>query len=194
MAFKEHPLLITASYSCILAGNIALWPAVVTLARLIGVARPGWALWGGTLVLFGLFARTFHAGVDHLAFQMVRLQDLELATKTVAGSYGAFHIVSALSATVLFGWIVLAIGACLSGTLGLFRSIALGLMAALMIGVLKGSSLMSVVSTAGLCAAMVPLGITVLREPPTPNARAFLRWFLFLIAFLAALFYFGQLG
>lgn len=89
---------------------------------------------------------------------------------------------------------MLAIGAYLSGTLGMFRSIALGLMAALMIGVLKGSSLMSVVSTAGLCVAMVPLGIAVLREPPTPGTRAFLRWFLFLIGFFAALFILGQLG
>lgn len=89
---------------------------------------------------------------------------------------------------------MLAIGAYFSGTLGLLRSIALGLMAALMIGVLKGSSLMSLVSTLGLCTAMVPLGITVLREQPRPSARTFLSWFLFLIGLVAALFYFGQLG
>ena len=193
-AFQEHPTLMAASYGSFLAGNIVLWPAVVTLAWLIGATRPAWALWGGTLVLFGLFARTFHAGVDHLAFQMVRLQDPQLATETVAGSYGAFHVVSGLNATILFGWIVLAIGAYLSGTLGLLRSIALGLMSALMMGVLKGSSWTSVVSTVGLCAAMVPLGITVLREPPSPSARTFMGWLLFLIGLVAALFYLGQLG
>lgn len=37
-------------------------------------ARPwcyvGWGLWGGALATSGLSARTFHAGVDHLAFQL----------------------------------------------------------------------------------------------------------------------------
>ena len=138
-AFQQHPAMMTASDSCFLAGNILMWPAIATLARLIGAKRPGWALWGGVLVIFGLFARTFHAGVDHLAFQLVRVQDLHLATHAVANSYGAFQVVSGLTAAILFGWIVLAIGAYLSGTLGLLRSIALGLMSALMIGVLKGS-------------------------------------------------------
>src|SRR5262249_40724744 len=93
-AFAEHPILIVSSYNAFLAGNILLCPAIATLARLIGATRPGLALWGGTFVIFGLFARTFHAGIDHLAFQMVRVQSLEHATKAVADSYGAFHIVS----------------------------------------------------------------------------------------------------
>jgi len=88
---------MVTSYSFFLAGNILLWPAVATLARLIGANRPGWGLCGGTLVIFGLFAGTFHAGVDHLAFQIVRAQNLELATKTVASSYGAFQIISTLT-------------------------------------------------------------------------------------------------
>jgi hypothetical protein len=75
------------SYNIFVAGNILMWPAIVTLAKLIGAKRPGWAVWGGTLVVFGLFARTFHAGIDHFAFQLVRVQNLELATKAVAGSF-----------------------------------------------------------------------------------------------------------
>ncbi len=61
---------------------------------------------------------------------------MQTATQTVAASYGAFHVVSALSGTILFGRILLAMGAYLSSTLGLIRSLALGLMSALMIGVL----------------------------------------------------------
>src|ERR1035437_6618728 len=34
-AFHQHPMLITASYNCFLAGNLLLWPAVITIARLI---------------------------------------------------------------------------------------------------------------------------------------------------------------
>jgi hypothetical protein len=193
-AFVEHPALIAASYGAFLAGNILLWPAIVTLARLIGATRPGWAVWGGAFVIFGLFARAFHAGIDHLAFQMVRVQGLELATKTVAGSYGTFHIVSMLNPVIFFGWIALAIGAYLSGTLELFRSIALGLMSALMIGVLKGSSIVSVVAIGGLCAALVPLGVKVLRDGRTPSYRTILGWSVLMIGLVIALFFLGQAG
>ena len=193
-AFKERPTLIAAAYNFFLAGNIALWPAIATLARLIGRTKPGWAVWGSSFVMFGLFARTFHAGADFMAVQMVRVLDVEVATKAVAGSYGAFHIVSSLNGAILFGWIVLAIGTYLSGTLGLIRSIALGLMSALMMGVLKGSSLTSVLATAGLCVALVPLGVAILRAPPTPHLRTVLGWAVLLTGIIAALFFLGQLG
>jgi len=119
---------------------------------------------------------------------------LHLATQAVADSYGAFQIVSGLTAAILFGWIVLAIGAYLSGTMRLLRSIALGLMSALMIGVLKGSSPTSVVATGGLCIALVPLGVKLLREHPTPSFRKLAGWCLFVAALIALMFYFGQLG
>jgi hypothetical protein len=193
-AFVDHPSQMVSSYSLFLAGNILLWPAIVTLAHLIGATRPNWASWGGSMVIFGLFARTFHAGVDHLAFQLVRVLNLELATKTVASSYGAFHIVTTFNGLILFGWIILAIGAYLSGTLGLLRAIALGLMAALMMGVLKGSSVVSVVATTGLCVALVPLGIQVLRQPPRPGIWAMLTRFILLAMLVILLYFFGQAG
>ncbi|MBI2404297.1 MAG: hypothetical protein HYV20_16485 [Gemmatimonadetes bacterium] len=46
---------------------------------------------------------------------------------------------------------------------------ALGLMAALMSGVLKGSTMASVAATTGLCVAPVPLGIQVLRRLDTDS-------------------------
>lgn len=193
-AFNDNPLLITASYNTFLAGNILMWPAIITLTRQIGLKKPGWALWGGTMVLFGLFARTFHAGIDHFAFQLVRIHDVAQATKTVADAYGAFHIVSAISPLIMFGWIILAIGAYLSGTLGLIRSVTLGLMAVLMIGVLKGSSVVSVIATAGLCIALIPLGVKVLREPPVPGYWVIAARLLFFLCLLVFLFFFGQLG
>jgi len=57
-------------------------------------------------------------------------------TIKVSGDLSAFGI--ALSQNRI-GWIALAIGAYLSGTLGLLGSIWLGLMSALMIGVLIGT-------------------------------------------------------
>lgn len=193
-AYQDHPRLITTSYCLFAAGNIFMWPAIATLAHLIGRSRPGWALWGGALVMFGLFGRTFHAGADHLAFQIVRVQNLQAATQTISSSYGAFHIASGLTLSILTGWIVLAIGAHQSGVLGLLRSIALGGMSALMIGVLKGSSVVSVLCTSGLCVALVPLGIVVLRTEPAPTSRKLLGWLALLAALIAFSFIIGQLG
>jgi hypothetical protein len=193
-AFEEHPTRIITAYSLFLAGNILLWPATLTLTRLIGHTRPAWAVWGGTLVMFGLFARTFHYGINHLAFQLVRLQNLQQATKAVADSYGAFHIVATLSATIMFGWIVLAIGAYRSGTLGLIRSMALGMMSALMLGVLKGSSFVSVLATACLCVALIPLGVNVLRDGPAPGTQAMLGWLALILGLVTLMFFLGQAG
>lgn len=193
-AYQSNPSLLFASYSAFLAGNIFLWPAVMTLARLIGLKRPGWAIWGGSFVIFGLFARTFHAGIDHLAFQLVNVQGLDSATVAVSESYGAFHIVSVLSGTIMFGWVLLAIGAFLSGTLGAVRAVALALMAILMLGVLKGSTVVSVIATAGLCVAMCPLGIKVLREGERPRLRDILFWSSAVMLVIVLLFFFGQAG
>lgn len=93
------------------------------------------------------------------------------ATKTVADSYGAFNLIATLNGTIMFGWFLLALGGYLSGKLGLFRSIALGLMSALMSGVLKGTSLFSIIAALGLCIALVPLGINVLKDGPLPGSK-----------------------
>lgn len=193
-AYGKYPGLMFASYSAFLAGNILLWPAIITLARLIGVKRPGWAIWGGAFALFGLFARTFHAGIDHLAFQLVRTQGLEPATTAISSSYGAFHIVSVLSGAIMFGWILLAAGAYLSGTLGLPRAIALALMAALMLGVLKGSTIVSVIAVTGLCVAMCPLGVKVLSDGPRPVPRVLFFWSFLVVLVITLLFFSGQAG
>lgn len=193
-AFDQYPILMQTSYNLFLAGNLFLWPAILTLTHLIGKVKPAWGLWGGTMVILGLFARTFHAGIDHMAFQLVDNLHLEAATKLVASSYGAFHIVSALSACIFFGWIVLAIGAYLSGILGWFSSIALASMAALMMGVLKGSSWVSLLAICGLCLALLPLGIQLLWAKPRPTKKSLLKWSLLMITLVSFLFFSGQLG
>jgi len=193
-AYQNHPRLMTAAYSCFLAGNILLWPAVIAVGNRIGRRNPGWAMWGTSFVIFGLFARTFHAGADYLAFQMVRIEGVESATKTIGASYGAFHVVSALNATIMLGWILLAVGCYLSGTMGLVRSVSLGSMSALMLGVMKGSSITSVVAASGLCIAFVPLGFSLLRTPSPPGTRNLLLGIAAALSLVAALFYVGSLG
>lgn len=175
-AYDRHPTLMTASYSCFAAGTVALCPAVTTLTARIGATHPTLAAFGGGLTLLGLFARTFHAGADHLAFQLVDTQGRRAATTAVADSYQAFHIFQYASFAIMLGWIVLAAGAWRSGALGPVRCLALALMAILPLGILKGSTPLSIISTTALCIALIPLGLTTLRDGPRPTGRSMARF------------------
>jgi hypothetical protein len=171
-AYQREPFLFGTAYALFLTGVIVLWPGVVTVASRVGVSRPGWAMWGGGLVLSGLFARTFHHGAGTFAFSLADSAGVGAAGQAV-GSYYRYPewVVSSLSLPVMAGWIVLAAGCYLSGTLRLPYAIALALMSGLMIGVLKGSTWASVVQVTGLAVAFVPLGVTVLRGAARPRWR-----------------------
>jgi hypothetical protein len=170
-AVAEHPALMTAAYTSFLAGNVVMWAAVAFLAQRIGVTRPAWAIWAGALVIVGLFERTFHAGVDHAAFSATRQLGVDGATELVAKGYGDLHLFSFLSFTIMFGWFVLAFAACRSGVLGAVRSAALATTGLLPLGVLKGTEVLSIVGTVGLCVALVPLGVQVLARQTRPTRR-----------------------
>ncbi len=170
-AVAEHPALMQAAYTAFLAGNVVMWAAVACLVQRIGRERPRWATWGGMLVTVGLFARTFHAGVDHAAFSATKHLGVERATEQVAQGYGDLHLFSFLSFTIMFGWYVLAIGAYRSRVLGPVRATGLAAMGLLPLGVLKGTEVLSIVGTIGLCVALVPLGIRVLLQQPKPTRR-----------------------
>ncbi|MEV6394045.1 hypothetical protein AB0M39_04565 [Streptomyces sp. NPDC051907] len=190
----EHPGLITASYGAFAAGTVLLWPALAVLAARIGRRSPGLALWGGIFAVLGLFARTFHAGVDHLAFQLADREGARAATRFVGEAYGAFHIFSALNLAIMGGWLLLAVGAWRAGVLGPVRALALAATAALPLGVLKGATALSVVAVAGLCLAVVPLGITVLRDGPAPRRATTLRWTAAVTAAVVLMTLIGQVG
>lgn len=170
-AFKAHPNLITAAYSCYSLGSVILCFGIISLANLISNWSRVWGIWGGVLAILGLFTRTFHAGIDHMAFQLVQVQSQELAWQSVSDSYRAFHVFRSLNGTIMAGWIVLAIGAYRSGTLSLFRSIALGLMVMVPFGTLKGTEIRAM-GIIGLCIALIPLGISMLRKGPPLSKRA----------------------
>ncbi|MEU3071961.1 hypothetical protein [Streptomyces laurentii] len=193
-AYQDHPTLMASAYGLFAAGTVLLWPAAAVLAARIGARSAGWGLWGGTLVVFGLFARTFHAGVDHEAFQLARSQGAVAATEAVSAGYGAFHVFATLNLAILAGWIVLALGAWRTRVLGPVRAAALGLTAMLPLGVLKGTTPLSLVALAGLCAGLVPLGLALLREGPRPRRATVLRWVPLTVVALAAMTLIGQVG
>ena len=188
-------VVITTAYGLFLAGTVALWPGIVAVAVRIGATRPAWALWGGSLVTFGLFARTFHYGVNVFAFSLVDSTGLSIATQAVSAYYSyPERVASSLTVAVMLGWIILAAGCFLSRTLRLAPAIALALMSGLMIGVLKGSTWASAVQVAGLAVALVPLGVTYLRGADRPPRRTVLRTIPLIVLFLAASVVLGQLG
>ncbi|MFJ5779062.1 hypothetical protein [Streptomyces sp. NPDC093094] len=193
-AYGHHPDLMTASYSFVSAGWVLLWPGVVLLAARIGEMSRELAAWGGALTVLGLFARAFHAGVDHLAFQLAAVQGAASATRTVSETYGAFHVFSTLNAAIMGGWLLLAIGAYRSGALGPLRAAALASASAMPLGVLKGTTPLSVAAAAGLCVALVPLGVAALRGGTASRAATVAGRLLLVVAVGTAMFLFGQAG
>lgn len=176
-AYAFHPALVVAGYAVFVAGAIVMWPAIATLAQVVAPRSPRLAQWGGTLMVCGLFARLYHAGVDHTAFQLTELQGLTPATDAVMTeyvdiSYGPWNIPVTAAAGQYLGGLLLAIGAYRSGTFGLVRSLLLLWWATLWGGVLKASDSWEGPMAATLCLAFLPLGIQVLRGRQPQDAIA----------------------
>ena len=168
-AFERHPGLVTAAYSTYSVGAVALYLGILVLVHRIAGWNRTWAFWGGALAVIGLFNRTFSAGVDHMAFQMVTVLGSDEAFAVVSDTYRAFHVFRSTNPAVILGWPVLAIGAYRAGVLGPARSAALALMFMLPFGTLKGTEIRSI-AIVGLCAALVPL--RTLRDGPPLSGRA----------------------
>lgn len=193
-AYGESSTLVTWSYALFALGVVALVPAVVTLARRVGATRPGWAVWGGTLVVLGLLARVFHAGADHMAFRFADAIGVDTTTAAVRESYGAFHVFATFSIAIMTGWIVLAIGAKRAGVLGWTGTIGLALVSALPLGVLKGATVFSLVAVLGLAVALVPAGIATWRTGPAPRPATAVRWVAAVLVAIALATVIGQAG
>lgn len=63
-----------------------------------------------------------------------------------------------------------------------------------MIGVLKGSSFVSIVAASGLCIATIPLGIKTLRNGQRVPIMKLILWFLLITAALIIFCFLGQAG
>lgn len=190
-AYRDHPGVITAAYGTFAIGCVVTVVAVIALANRIG---GGWGLWGGGLTVLGLVTRVFHAGVDHLAFRLVDAEGLGDATRMIEETYSAPHVFKAGNAAILLGWVVLAVGGWRSRVLGPVRALALAATAALPLGVLKGTTVLSVVAVAGLCVALLPQGIAELRAGPRPRPGSVARWLLVVVTVSAAMVLLGQAG
>lgn len=163
-AFDAHPQLMTVSYGLYAFGLLLLWPAFLTLTRLIGTRLPGWATWGGALAITGLFIRLFHEGVNYLSFQAVDHVGVATTLAFVEASYQHWYVFYPLVFTDNLAWVVLAIGAYRARRLGWLPALGVVALAAHSSGVLKGSDLALVFQDLALCAAFIPLGVALLRR------------------------------
>jgi hypothetical protein len=162
--YADHKGLMGVSYGISALSLMLMWPGVLTVAHLVGHTRPGWSIAGGALAITGLLVNTFHEGMNLMAFRMVEELGTDTATGAVAGSYADPYLVYPLVFVDNIGWIVLAVGAYLSRTLGWLRSLGLLIMSAHASGLLKGATTLGVFFDIGLCAAFIPLGISLLRH------------------------------
>lgn len=168
-AYVEEPGLVTAGYAAFLLGAILLFPAFATLARLVAARSPGLAFSGATLLLLGCFARAYWAGVDHSALLLTEAQQLDRVTTLVLDlyvdiSYGPLRVPITAAFGQYVGALLLAVGAYRAKTFGLGRALLFLWWGVMWTGVLKASQLADVVSAAGLCVVLIPLGFQVLRE------------------------------
>jgi hypothetical protein len=162
--YSDHRGLMGISYGTSALSLMLMWPGVLAVAHLVGRTRPGWSVAGGTLAITGLLVNAFHEGMNLMAFRMVAELGTDTATGAVAASYADPYLVYPLVFVDNLGWIVLAIGAYLSRTLGWLRSLGLLIMCAHVSGLLKGVTAVGLLYDVGLCAAFIPLGISLLRH------------------------------
>lgn len=172
-AYAENPALVTAGFALFAAGSAVLCLAFATLARIVG---HGLAAWGGAMLIATLFSRLYWTGVEQTAFQLIGPLGLERATELVLGryteiSYGPWLLAVALSFGQYVGTILLCVGGYLTGTFGTARLALLLFAGTLWTGVLKAAHGQDLVAIGGLCAVLVPLGVTVLRTGIPESAR-----------------------
>ncbi|WP_116206758.1 hypothetical protein [Amycolatopsis circi] len=172
-ATAQHPAQMTVAATCFLAGQVVLVFAVSTMVCQIAVAKPRWAAWSGAFVLIGLVERVFHAGFDQAATDLARHRGADYATAFVADAYGDLHLFSFLSFTIMFGWPLLGFAAYRTGVLGPMRAVALATAMVMPLGVLKGTTMWSIAAAAGLCVALVPSGVRLLKQAERPDRRTF---------------------
>jgi hypothetical protein len=183
--YEASPGFVLAGFAVFMLGAVALAFAYPALARLAATASPRLAWWGASLVILGLFARLYWAGVEQAAFVMTGQDDAEAAADFVLDaypelSYGPWRIVVWCSALHYPGIVMLVLAAYRSQVLGIARCAALLWAGAMWVGALKEAHLLDVLSAATACAALAPIGIRLLRTKAATDTRerlaATIRW------------------
>ena len=182
-AYAANPALATAGYATFLIGAILLVPATWALARLAVRRSPWLATSGGVLMVFGLVARVYFAGVDQVAFQLVDSQGLDAAAAWVLNtyvdtSYGPWRIPVTAAFGQYLGMPLLAAGLYRARVFGGVRTLVLLWWATMWVGVLKTAGWWDFIAGATFFIVLAALAIRVSRhgEPQLRRGRSFLSW------------------
>lgn len=124
----------------------------------------------GSLAIVGLLVNLFYEGINHLAFELVDVHGVTLATDFVRETYPWMSVGYALTWTDNLAWLLLGVGCYLTRRLGWLRALCLALMAAHASGALKGFTIEGVVFDLLLCFALITLGVQLARRRATQAA------------------------
>jgi hypothetical protein len=181
--YAANPALIVAGYATFLIGAILLIPATAALAYLAARRSPWLATAGGMLVVFGLVARVYFAGVEQVAFQLVDTQGLDAAATTVTStyvdiSYGPWRVPVTAAFGQYLGMPLLAIGLYRARIFGGGRTLILLWFATMWGGVLKAAGWWDVVAGSAFFIVLATLAVRLIRngEPELRHDRNLLSW------------------
>jgi hypothetical protein len=182
-AYAANPALTVAGYATFLIGAILLIPATAALACLAARRSPWPAILGGVLVIFGLVARVYFAGVEQTAFQLVDTQGVDAAATTVGItyvdiSYGPWRVPVTAAFGQYLGMPLLAAGLYRARIFGGVRVLVLLWSATMWGGVLKAAGWWDVVSSFLLFVVLAALAVQLGRdgEPRLRHRRGLLSW------------------
>jgi hypothetical protein len=181
--YAANPALTIAGYATFLIGAILLIPAMTILAYLAARRSPWLATVGGVLVVFGLVARVYFAGVEQVAFQLVDTQGLDAAATTVLStyvdiSYGPWRVPVTAAFGQYLGMPLLAAGLYRARVFGGVRTLILLWFATMWGGVLKAAGWWDVVAASALLIVFAALAIQLIRngKPKLRHDRRLLSW------------------
>ena len=167
-AYAANPGLVTAGYAVFLIGAVVMIPAVAMLARLAATRSRVLAPLGGLLLVCGLIARMYAAGVEQAAFSLVDAHGLEFATAFVMDSYvdisyGPWRVPVAASAGQYVGALLLAVALHRARVFGTGRAVILVWWATMWSGVLKSAGWGDLPSDVALALVLAPFAVHLIR-------------------------------
>lgn len=171
----DHRALAATGFNLVLAAMMLLIIAVVGLAQMVSTEQPHWGRCGGLVTVIGLCGPLFFNGVYFAGYQLAGTTGQGAGANALDQAQMIPRVVMNVSGPALvIGFVVLAVGAAKAGVLSRPAAVALGLTLFIPAGFISGYLVITGVAFAFTSAALVPLGIRVLREhvrEPRPGSR-----------------------
>lgn len=166
-AMADHPIRTQIFLNLVPLGVFALMVAVVGLAAMAVRRAPRSAAVGGIAALLGLCGPIFFIAIEFAGYQLSSPGRLAEG----AYMYDQANMVPRISVNlsgpaIILGFILLAVAARRAGLFSISQAVCFGLTALLPVGFIAAVLPVSAVGFAACAVALVPLGRTLLRQPP----------------------------